>query len=114
MMGEGKMRKQDKIIIWPAYFDSTRTRNAGRRVPKSLAVPSPRILEIKDAIEKVALEYEVVPDAGHPKTPWLKTGMILVKKSKSKDRIILMIARQLLKIRSATATKEGRRLTFSA
>jgi signal recognition particle subunit SRP19 len=104
-MGEENMRKQDKIIIWPAYFDSTKTRRDGRRIPKSLAVPSPKISEIKDAAEKIGLECELVGDAGYPKTPWLKTGMLLAKKNEPKDRIIRNIAKQLLKIRSAAATK---------
>jgi signal recognition particle subunit SRP19 len=104
-MGEENMRKQDKIIVWPAYFDSTKTRKDGRRIPKSLAVPSPKILEIKDAAEKIGFECELVTDAGYPKTPWLKTGMLLVKKTEPKDRVIKSVAKQLLKIRSATATK---------
>lgn len=99
------MRKQDRIIVWPAYFDSTKTREEGRRVPKTLAVPSPRVLELKEAAEKIGLEYELVADVGYPKTPWLKTGMILVKKSEPKDQIIKKIVRQLLKIRGSTTTK---------
>jgi len=99
------MRKQDKIIIWPAYFDSTKTRKDGRRVPKSLAVPSPKILEIKDAVEKIGLEHELVADAGYPTTPWLKTGMLLVKKNEPKDQIIRRIAKQLLRFRSTSTTK---------
>jgi signal recognition particle subunit SRP19 len=99
------MRKQDKIIVWSAYFDSTKTRKDGRRIPKSLAVPSPKSLEIKDAAEKIGLECELVPDAGYPKTPWLKTGMLLVKKKEPKDQIIRNVAKQLLKIRSVAATK---------
>jgi len=99
------MRKQDKIIIWPTYFDSTKTRKDGRRVPKNLSVPSPKILEIKDAVEKLGLEYELVTEAGYPKTPWLKTGMLLVKKNEAKEQIIRRIAKQLLKIRSTVATK---------
>jgi signal recognition particle subunit SRP19 len=97
------VRKQDKIIIWPAYFDSAKTRNEGRRVPKSLAVPSPKVLEIKEAVEKIGLEYEIVSEAGYPKTPWLKTGMILVKKTSAKEQIIKKIAKQLQKIRSAVS-----------
>jgi signal recognition particle subunit SRP19 len=97
------MRKQDKVIIWPAYLDSTKTRDEGRRVPKSLAVPSPKILEIKDAVEKLGLEYEIVSDASYPKTPWLKTGMILVKKTGAKEQIIKKIAKQLQKIRSTVS-----------
>ncbi len=99
------MRKQDKIIIWPAYFDSTKTRTDGRRVQKSLAVPSPKISEIKDAADKLGLECELVQDAGYPKIHWMKTGMILVKKNEPKDQIIKKVAKQLLKIRSSTATK---------
>jgi signal recognition particle subunit SRP19 len=97
-----RMRKQDKIIIWPAYFDSTKTRGNGRRVPKSLAVPSPKILEIKKAVEKLGLSHEVVLDAGYPKTPWLKMGMLLVTKKESKEKVIRKIGEQLVKIRSDT------------
>jgi len=99
------MRKQDKIIIWPAYFDYTKTRGDGRRVPKSLAVPSPKILEIKEAVEKLGLSYEVVLDAGYPRTPWLKKGMLLVTKKESKEKLIRKIGKHLLKIRSATVRK---------
>lgn len=105
MTGEESMRKQDKVLIWPAYFDSTKTRNDGRRVPKSLAVPSPKILEIKEAAEKIGLDYELVLDAGYPKTPWLKTGVLLVKKKESKEQTIKRIAKQLSKIRSPAATR---------
>lgn len=99
------MRKQDKIIIWPAYFDSTKTRKDGRRVPKNFSVPSPKILEIKDAVEKLGLEHELVAEAGYPKTPWLKTGMFLVKKTEAKEQTIQRIAKQLLNIRTTAATK---------
>jgi signal recognition particle subunit SRP19 len=95
------MRKQEKIIIWPAYFDSTKTRKDGRRVPKNLAVPSPRIAEVKEAAEKLDLPHELAADVGYPKTPLLKTGMILVKRKGSKNQIILLIAKQLLKMRNA-------------
>ncbi|NWG10709.1 signal recognition particle protein Srp19 [Candidatus Bathyarchaeota archaeon] len=97
------MRKQDKTIIWPAYFDSTKTRREGRRVPKNLAIASPRILEIKDVIEKFGLKCELVEDAGYSKTPWLKTGMLLMEKNEAKDKTIRKIARQLVKIRSVSA-----------
>jgi len=99
------MRKQDKIIVWPAYFDSTKTRGDGRRVPKSLAVPSPKIHEVKEAVEKLGLNYELVLDASYPKTPWLKVGMLLVTKNEPKDKTIRKLAKHLLKIRSVTARK---------
>lgn len=99
------MRQQDKIIIWPAYFDSTKTRNDGRRVAKNLAVPSPRIIEVKEAAEKLGLAHELVADVGYAKTPWLKTGMVLVKKKGSKGQVVLLLAKQLVKMRSTPSLK---------
>ena len=99
------MRKQDKVILWPAYFDLTKTRGEGRKVPKTLAVPSPKISELKEAVEKLGLEHELVSDAGYPKTPWMKTGMLLIAKKESKNQIIKKVAKQLQKIRSAAASK---------
>jgi signal recognition particle subunit SRP19 len=94
------MRKQDKAIIWPAYFDQAKSRSEGRRVPKNSAVPSPKIDEVTEAARKLDLEHEVRPEVGYPKTPWLKTGMLLVEKKEPKEQIIKKIAKQLLKIRS--------------
>ena len=100
------MRKQDKAIIWPAYFDSAKTRTKGRRVPKSLAVQSPKIAEIKIAAEKLRLRHEFAPETGYPKTPWAETGMIMVEKKGSKEQVIIKIAKQLLKIRSETPKQQ--------
>ena len=94
------MRKQDKAIIWPAYFDLARTRKEGRRIPKSLAVQSPKVVEIKEAVEKLGLRHEIAMESGYPKTPWVKTGMMMVEKTGSKEQIIRKIAKQLLKNRS--------------
>ena len=94
------MRKQDKVIIWPAYFDQAKTRKEGRRVQKSLAVQSPKILEIREAAQKLGLDFEVVADKGYPKRPWVKAGMLLVEKRESKEQIINRIAKQLLKVRN--------------
>jgi len=94
------MRKQEKAIIWPAYFDQAKSRNDGRRVPKNSAVPSPKIDEVTEAVRRLGLEHEVRLEMGYPKTPWLKTGMLLVEKKEPKEQIIKKIAKQLLKIRS--------------
>jgi signal recognition particle subunit SRP19 len=100
------MRKQDKAILWPAYFDSAKTRKEGRRVPKNLAVQSPKILEITEAAVKLGLKHEVAAEAGFPKTPWVKTGMIMVEKKGTKEQVIKKIAKQLLKIRSEASKQQ--------
>jgi signal recognition particle subunit SEC65 len=68
-------------------------------------VSSPKVLEVKEAVEKLGLDYELVLDAGYPKTPWLKTSMLLIKKKGSKEKVIRKIGKQLLKIRSDTTGK---------
>jgi signal recognition particle subunit SRP19 len=95
------MRKQEKVILWPVYFDSTRSRSDGRRVSKNLAVAIPRVAEIKEAAEKTGLKCELVPEAGYPKIPWLKTGMLLVEKRGTKNQTIMVIGRKLFETRSA-------------
>jgi signal recognition particle subunit SRP19 len=99
------MRKQDKIIIWPAYFDHAKTRKNGRRVPKNLAVPSPKIMELQEAAQKLGLEFEVVTDKDYPKTPWAKTGMLLVEKKGSKEHVINRIAKQLVQVQAEKPKK---------
>lgn len=92
-------------MIWPIYFDVSKTRNEGRRVPKSLAVTSPKISELKESAEKAGLKCEVLDGASHPKIPWLKMGMLLVEKNCSKEEAVKKIAKQLLKIRSKATPK---------
>lgn len=94
------MRKQDKAIIWPAYFDIARTRKEGRRVSKNLAMQSPKSLEIQEAALRLGLKHEIVPEVAYPKTPWLKTGMLLVEKKVEKEQMLKIIAKQLVNMRS--------------
>jgi signal recognition particle subunit SRP19 len=103
------MRKLDKAIIWPVYFDAARSRKEGRRVPKNLAVQSPRITEVKEAVDKLGLKNELNLEAHFPKTPWAKTGMLLVEKREAKEKIIQKIAKQLVKIKSSQPVQAKQR-----
>jgi len=96
------MQKQNKIVLWPVYFDSTKTRLEGRRVPKSLATPSPKLEEIRKAVERVGLRPEIVIDAAHPNFSWQKTGLLAIPKKGSKTKILRKIAKELLNIRRQT------------
>ena len=97
------MKKLDKAIIWPIYFDANKTRRNGRRVAKNLAVQSPKIDEVKIAVDKLGLKNEVRLEAHFPRIPWVKTGMLLVEKKEPKEKIIQKIAKQLVKIKSVPA-----------
>lgn len=99
------MRKlEEKAIIWPIYFDITKTRKEGRRVPKNCAVQSPKILELKEAADKLSLENEVNLETRFPKTPWVKGGSMIVAKHESKEIIIQKLAKQLTKIKNQQAS----------
>lgn len=97
------MRKQDKAIIWPVYFDQTKTRKEGRRVPRNLAIPNPKIDEIQAAAQKMGIQTEITIGASFPKNPWNKMGMIKLEKKRAKEQIINDLAKQLVKARSTAS-----------
>lgn len=94
------MRKQDKVVLWPVYFDSTKTRLEGRKVPKGLAVPAPTLEEIRKAAMLLGLRPEIVSDAAYPSFSRQKTGLVTVPKKESKTQIIRKIAEKMLLSRS--------------
>ena len=63
--------------LYPVYFDSTRTRAQGRRVPRSLAVANPLAMDIVQAC--AGLRLQTVLEAGklHPKD-WANPGRVKV------------------------------------
>jgi len=89
------MRKQEKYIIWPAYFDENKTRSQGRKIPKNQAQPTPRLEEIMKAAQKLGLQPEIKPELAHPVQSWLKTGMLLISKKGSKLESMRKIAKEL-------------------
>ena len=94
------MRKQNKIFLWSIYFDTNKSRADGRRVPKKLAVSAPKLEEIQRAAKRLGIQPEVVPDAAHPSSPWLKSGLLVVPKTESKDKTLKKVAEELSKLRS--------------
>lgn len=94
-----QVRRRDKILVWPVYLDSSKTRREGRRVPLKMGVNSPRLLELVEAAEKLGLEPEPNPDAAHPRTWWNKTGYVLVKGISKKSRILMELASKISEMR---------------
>jgi len=94
-MGE-TLRKQDRVVLWPVYFDSTKTRSEGRRVSKRLASPTPKLSEVGNAADSLGLEPKLYLDASYPFNPNAKTGYITTLKRDSKTKIIREIAQKIL------------------
>jgi len=93
------MKKQNRIVLWPVYFDSNKTGREGRRVPKKLAIPSPKLEEIQKAVKRMGLRPEITSEAIHPRFPWRKTGLLIIPKKDSKAKTLQKIAKELLDIR---------------
>lgn len=98
------MKKQEKTILWPAYFDSSKTRSEGRKLPKNLAIANPTIAELHVAAAKLGLKPEMEAEAAHPTIPWRKTGRILVEKKEPKMQILVKVAKEV-----AGARREARK-----
>jgi signal recognition particle subunit SRP19 len=93
------MRKSDMIILWPVYFDSSRTRREGRRLPKKLCVTSPNITMLEKAVKNLGLNFEITLESAYPRLPWIKTGFIIVKKNgKKKSQILREVASELIRL----------------
>ena len=89
------MRKQKKTILWPVYFDSSKTRKEGRKVPKSIAVSNPNLAELQKAAEQLGLKPEAEVHVAHSAVSWRKTGRIWVQKSGSKMQTLMKIAEKI-------------------
>ena len=63
--------------LYPVYFDATRSRSEGRRVPSSIAVKNPLAREIANACSRLMLPTLLEPDKIHPKD-WSNPGRVKV------------------------------------
>ncbi|KAI8960857.1 signal recognition particle, SRP19 subunit [Daldinia sp. FL1419] len=72
---------KDHQMLYPVYFDATRSRAQGRRVPKTLAVKNPLAREIAAACAALRLSPVFEAHRIHPKD-WANPGRVRVKLSK--------------------------------
>lgn len=102
------MRRKDKIVIWPIYFNSKASRKQGRRVPLELAVDDPKAEEIYQVAEKMGLNPIIEEEKAYPRMWWKEKGRVLVDKTKSKTSILKEIAVQLKEFRLKQKIKSKR------
>ncbi|MCS7140007.1 MAG: signal recognition particle protein Srp19 [Candidatus Nezhaarchaeota archaeon] len=84
--------------MYPCYFDSTKSESQGRKIPKRLAVPSPRLDEIFQAAKELNLD-PMIEEKPHPSWWWEEPSRISVKKITSKKRTLFLIAQKILEKR---------------
>jgi signal recognition particle subunit SRP19 len=88
------MRNKDKVILYPAYFDSNKTKSGGRKLQKKLCIQSPKLQELENAAR--ALGFEPTPEAkSYPKSWWERSGRVIVNKKHRKSEVIKEVARKM-------------------
>jgi signal recognition particle subunit SRP19 len=87
--------KDDMYILWPEYFDSNLSRDQGRRLPKSLCVPSPNSEELFSLAKKIGLSPVLEKDKSFPSRWMDPKGRIKVPKKHNKTRTMMMLAEKL-------------------
>ena len=88
------------MVVWPAAFDSAKSRSEGRRIAKSHAVQAPRVDELEAAARKLSLDPEVSSGSALPFRWWEKTGHIIVRRAdRSRSKILKDLAAEIARAR---------------
>ncbi|MHA2248849.1 MAG: signal recognition particle subunit SRP19/SEC65 family protein [Candidatus Kariarchaeaceae archaeon] len=78
--------------MYPEYFDANLSRSEGRRVSLELADPSPHLIKLSKACEKLNIECQIEKDKAYPSSWWKQSGRILIpidKQNKVPKQILL-------------------------
>jgi signal recognition particle subunit SRP19 len=97
------MRKSAELILWPSYFDVTKSRKGGRRIGRNLAIERPTVEELAKAAELSGIPFKIDKSAAYPATWWEKSGRLFVSKTTTKGKILVSIAKNLKKLRTKGA-----------
>ncbi len=98
------MKDYDHLILWPDYFNSKLSRANGRKVSLNLAVDSPTLDELSEAVGRLHLDSELVK-ARHPKKQYIESGYVSVSKSKNKNILLKEVAKTLGSVRGMRRQK---------
>jgi signal recognition particle subunit SEC65 len=92
------LKSYDRFVVWLDYLDSERKRAEGRRVPLNSCTRSPTLEELTLACGRLSLEPEA-QTARYPSKALKQSGYVSVKKTASKQKVVMQIARELSKVR---------------
>lgn len=93
------MHELDRHRVWAVNLDSARTRAEGRKLPKTLAVPSPTLTELTQAATQLGLNPEPA-EASHPRTHRLRSGYIKISRQPHRLQTLKRIAQRIAENRA--------------
>lgn len=94
----GREYRGRRVVVWPVNIDANASRGEGRKVPRSVAVPSPRIEEIVEAARELGLNPEV-EESAYPRLWWQERRRVVVDKAGSKLETLKMLAAKVAELR---------------
>lgn len=88
------MPEKDKLVVWPIYFDASRSRSEGRMVSIQDAVSEPSLDMLITAAIKSGLQPEIEREKRHPKLWHLEgaAGRIMIARTGPKSAALKRIA----------------------
>ena len=86
--GKFYMRNDNRVRIYPEYFDVSLTRAQGRRVSKKLALENPTLGELKLSAQKLHYSVEAEKDAAYPRCWNQPKGLLFVSKPDSETEMV--------------------------
>jgi signal recognition particle subunit SRP19 len=88
-------KEEDKYVIWPIYFDRSKSRLNGRKIARKYAIEKPNSENIAKAAKSLGLHPILEKNATYPGKPWTKDGRVLIEKKDSKSKLLVQIANRL-------------------
>jgi signal recognition particle subunit SEC65 len=101
------LKSYDRQIIWLEYLDSERKRAEGRRVPMNSCTRAPTLDELTLACNRLKLDPEAQV-ARYPSGVSRLSGYVSVRKGARKHETVMLVAREVSKVRGERATDQAR------
>lgn len=101
-------------FVYPEYFDQSLTRKEGRRLPLSIAIENPTLLEIKLAAEKMEYKYEIKKDSAYSRQWWNPKGLILIENKEPKQQLLVNIGKTVKNIIRPALEKQKKEIIKEA
>lgn len=98
------MKDYKRHVLWLDYFNSSLSREEGRRIPLDRSVKDPKLDELVEAARR--LGYEPEPESvKHPKRMWAPSGYVSIEKKAQvkKGRVVSEVAKVLSNVRGEKA-----------
>lgn len=102
------MKEYKRHVLWLDYFNSSITREEGRRIPLDRSVKDPKLGELVEAAKIIGYNAESEV-AKHPKRMSLQSGIVSVEKKEGmkKSAVLLEVAKSLSNVRGRKAALES-------